>query len=106
MTLIDAVYVNHSGAKRLLEYFISHAHEKKEIDQYYFILDSRLKSEWLQYVPANQSMIIKAGESSRKKIYANLPEGIHAIFCFANVPPPVRVKNIHVSILQHNPFFF
>jgi len=106
MTLIDAVYVNHSGAKRLLEYFISHVFRKKEIDQYYFILDSRLSSEWIQYIPANKLKVIHAKEQVRKKIYANLPENTKAIFCFANVPPPVKIKNIRVSILQHNPFFF
>ena len=50
MILIDAIYINNSGGKVLLEYFINHL-IRIGIDKYYFLLDKRLISDILKDIP-------------------------------------------------------
>lgn len=102
MILIDAVYINQSGGKILLEYFIKIIHEKDLIPNFVFLLDCRLDSPCLNKINQKQQFRISSSEGARRSFYKNLPDDISHVFCFANVPPPIKLKNRRVFILFHN----
>ena len=106
MILIDAIYTNHSGSMRLLEYFITYSLKKGLLKNYFFLFDRRLESESLSLVPSDQRLFLEPTESQRRRYYKLLPATVTSVFCFGSVPPPVKIKDRHVVILQHNPFFF
>ncbi|MBL7865514.1 MAG: glycosyltransferase [Cyclobacteriaceae bacterium] len=106
MILVDAIYTNQSGSKRLLEYFVRYLAEKKLLDNYYFLLDQRIESEILTIIKDDNRRYLPPGESSRRAYYRLLPANTTTIFCFGSVPPPIKISGPRVVILQHNPFFF
>ena len=62
-----------------------------------FILDNRLK---LKY-PRINFEFIKASEKNRLKFYKKTNNKFSKVFCFANVPPPLKL-NIETYIYFHN----
>lgn len=102
MILLDATYINVSGGKVLLEYFIKNIQEKKIISNFFFLLDERLESEYVDSLSSKQYTKITNSEGKRKRFYQNLPTDITRIFCFGNIPPPIKVDGKDVFILFHN----
>ena len=102
MILIDCVYINNSGGKILLEYFIETAIKKNRINDFFFLFDIRIElNEKLKNSIINYEYILNK-ENYRVKFYRENIIRIKSIFCFANVPPPILIKNINVFILFHN----
>jgi glycosyltransferase involved in cell wall biosynthesis len=102
MILIDCVYINNSGGKILLEYFIETAIKKNQVNKFLFLLDIRIElNDKIKNSLINYEYIINS-ESNRIKFYRNNIKHILSIFCFANVPPPISINNINVFILFHN----
>lgn len=95
--LIDAVYINELGGKTLLNYFIDKLIDKSLEKKFYFLLDDRLK---LNY-PKIKFELIKASEKNRLKFYKKTNNKFSKVFCFANVPPPLKL-NIETYIYFHN----
>lgn len=102
MILIDAVYINKSGGKILLEYFIEYVIENKNADRYYFIFDVRLKSDLFNSLSQSNYEFIKPSEKERKLFYLKNHTLFTSFFCFANIPPPIKIINKPVSIYFHN----
>ncbi len=100
MILIDGVYINKSGGKVLLELLLENIITNKNIA--FFILDKRIELEIKAKYNTVQNFLFGFNERSRAKIYKNLPPSVKSILCFANVPPPVPIKNIPVYIYFHN----
>lgn len=85
--LLDAVYINNSGGKVLLDYLISEI-EKSGLNVYY-LLDNRVKNNH----PAIQSgnyEYLEASAFKRYKFYKKHTHSFSTIFCFANVPPAIK----------------
>lgn len=102
MILIDCVYINNSGGKILLEYFIETAIKKNRVNNFFFLFDIRIElNEKLKNTLINYEYISNT-ESNRIKFYRNNINAIRTIFCFANVPPPILIKDLNVFILFHN----
>lgn len=100
MLLVDSVYIHESGAKSLLVYFLEQlANNRKD---FYILFDDRFTSPIINQFSSKQYHSIAATEKSRKKFYKALDSQITAIFCFANVPPPVSVIDKPVFIYFHN----
>ena len=97
MILVDAVYINELGGKTLLNYFIDKVIHMGLEKKFYFILDDRLK---LNYPKINFEFI-KASEKNRLKFYKKTVYKFSKVFCFANVPPPIRLE-IQTYIYFHN----
>jgi glycosyltransferase involved in cell wall biosynthesis len=99
MILIDSVYINNSGGKTLLEYFIN---QILESDRYIFLIDVRLTSSSVNLI--KNKIYVNPSEKSRKIAYkqAMILFDIDTIFCFANVPPPFKIHKISVVIFLHN----
>jgi len=105
MILIDALYINKSGGKILLEYLISKLSSEKDFNKYLFILDDRLDSNSFELkINKSNLFILKANEKNRKKIFNFLlnQEKITTVFCFNNIPPPIKILNQKVFIYFHN----
>ena len=102
MILIDAVYINKSGGKVLLEYLIDYIIKNNKQKRYFFLLDERIQIDFM-FIPSTiEFSFIKAGESNRKVFYKEKLFLFHSVFCFANVPPPIKIKNKKVTIYFHN----
>lgn len=102
MILVDAVYINVSGGKVLLEFLIETVLEKKLEGNFFFLLDQRLETRFLKMLPEKSFQVLDASESERKIFYKNMPFQFTSVFCFANVPPPCRLIKERVFILFHN----
>ncbi len=96
VTLIDAIYINNSGGKVLLDYLIEEIIALGKQNDFYFLLDQRGKYEYLDKISYS---LIAGSERKRKKYYKSFVYG--KVFCFANVPPPVRVDSL-VYTYFHN----
>ncbi len=89
MVLVDALFINKGGGAVLLQYLIERilAHPNK--DNFFFLLDPRFdKPEILNknYVVINNSI------NDRIKFYKLNRNNYSKVFCFANTPPPVKLK--------------
>lgn len=102
MILLDAVYINNSGGKILLEYFIKSLKERDLLSIFFFLFDDRLESPVLNDIDIKQQRKISASENRRKHFYKHHVANFSTIFCFANVPPPIPVKKNKTFILFHN----
>jgi glycosyltransferase involved in cell wall biosynthesis len=100
MIIVDAVYIHESGGKSLLEYFLR---EIFQANMHITLLaDERLQTEIVNQFPAENIVRLKPSEKYRRKYYDKLPGSVTAIFCFANVPPPIFIKKIPVYIFFQN----
>lgn len=102
MVLIDSTYINKSGGKVLLVYLIKYILEKKIEKKFFFLLDNRIDiSNTLNLELLNVKYLVPS-EKSRRDFYIKNIDSFNSIFCFANVPPPIIIKDKTVSIYFHN----
>ena len=89
MLLIDGLYINKGGGAVLLQYLIEKivAHPKKE--EFFFLLDPRF--EIPKSLTGNYT-VIPNKVSERLKFYKNHKKDFRKVFCFANTPPPIKLK--------------
>ena len=100
MVLVDAVYINRSGGKILLEYLITSILNTNLEYEYYFLLDSRIEN--LENTTSIKYEYIIPNENERKKYYTLNFHKFDSFFCFANVPPPITIEKKPVTIYFHN----
>lgn len=96
MILVDSIFVNYGGAMSLLGYLIEKLQDNG-ID-FFLLADLRCKNSFdnldrLEYMEADLS--------ERKKFYINHKNDFSSVFCFGNVPPPIRLK-VPVYTYFHN----
>lgn len=99
MILIDALYLNSFGGKSILELLIQNILNSKT--KYYFLLDNRLDSKWIQKLKTNNYTFIKANHKSRTNFYSQNLIRFSSILCLANIPPPIHTS-VKTSIFFHN----
>ena len=99
MILIDALYINSFGGKTILELF-SIKLINSNLD-YHFILDSRLKSNFIQNLKTDSFTIAVTTHESRKNFYLKNINRFSSIICLANIPPPIQTS-VKTSIFFHN----
>lgn len=100
--LIDAVYINESGGKVLLEYLIKNLLKSKDFSKYFFLFDNRFHSSIKDEIPFDQKKSVEGTESARLSFYKNRGNTFLVYFCFGNVPPPCQVGKSMVFIYFHN----
>ena len=98
MILIDAAYINESGGLVLLEKVIKEF-SKSRIKSH-LLLDERIPELFINKLNIDYTLI-KSNERNRKKFYTLKSNRYEKVFCFANVPPPIKI-NIETFILFHN----
>jgi len=96
MILIDALYVNIGGGLVLLKYLLKAM--KKRQKKFFLLADARCTG---MFDNVSQLCYMKASLSGRKRFYRELKEGFSSVFCFGNVPPPIRL-NVPVYTYFHN----
>ncbi|MEN9907198.1 MAG: hypothetical protein RLZZ540_339 [Bacteroidota bacterium] len=87
--LLDALYINMGGGKVLLNYLI----EKLEDSSLnvHFLLDERIKGSHSE-IQKNKVTYLKTNVLNRYKFYESNRDEFNKIFCFASLPPLIRVK--------------
>ncbi len=98
MVLIDALFINKGGGAVLLQYLIETILARPGKDQFFFLLDPRFDR------PAaltENYTVIPNKISERVKFYKQNRNKYSKVFCFANIPPPVKLK-VPAYTYMHN----
>ncbi|MGK4567210.1 hypothetical protein [Flavobacterium sp. 3HN19-14] len=85
MILIDALYINNSGGKVLLDYLME-AVEASAIETTY-LLDERVRDNH-PAISKNKIIYLKAGITARYKFYKKHKNDFSTILCFGNLGLP------------------
>ena len=96
MLLIDALYINYGGALNLLHYLADTLQEKHV--KFYLLADERCQGEF-DSLPMVEYQC--ASLSQRLGFYKAHYDVFTSVFCFGNVPPPMRLR-IPVYTYFHN----
>ncbi len=96
MLLIDAVYINSGGGKKLLRILINKILEL-DIDTF-FLLDQRLVKE---YPDLKNTLFLKPSLLNRHFFYLRNKESFSNILCFSNIPPTIKLDT-NVYTYFHN----
>lgn len=99
MLLVDSLYINVGGGKVLLDYMVKEI-EMHQMDVYY-LFDLRCKDDFKE-VPEKKKLFLKAGLFSRYDFYKKNRHKFSKVFCFGNIPPPIRLKNMYVLTFFQN----
>ena len=93
MILVDAVYITYGGGKILLDLLIENIEKNENKKKVHFLIDIRNK-DLFSNVTYNKIIIIflKGSELSRSLFYIKNRNLLSKVFCFANIPPPIRLK--------------
>lgn len=104
MVIIDALYINQGGGKVLLELMIDALVKTGKAKTCFFLLDKRVEEEYCDKMGKENVFFFNASEQERRCFYRDyLSKEVKSIFCFANVPPPIKVKKeINVFIFFQN----
>ena len=102
MLLIDAIYINNSGGKVLLDYLIEEI-EKTEIPVFY-LLDSRIFKNHPSIKSSNKIAYCNATLLKRHLFYKKNKKNFNKVLCFGNIPPSIKLE-IDVFTYFHQPLF-
>lgn len=98
MLLVDAVFINNGGGKVLLDYLILSL-EKSNIDVTY-LLDSRITNNHPS-IKGKKIFYIKSGIYNRYLFYKKHKKKFNKVFCFANIPPIIKLDAEVVIYFQN-----
>lgn len=101
MILIDAIFINNSGGKVLLDYLIASL-EKTNLDIHY-LLDERIRLKH-QEIATNKVTYLPGDLRKRNKFYLENRHLFLKVLCFGNLPPTIRLKSTVYTYLQQKLF--
>ena len=113
MILIDALYINDSGGKILLDYLINSL-EKSSMEVFY-LLDKRLEGKIPALKKTNKLAFKVASIKIRSQFYSQHQSQFSAVFCFGNLPPNFQLsvqvftyfhQQLYISIPKGNSLIF
>lgn len=90
MILIDAVYINDSGGKVLLDYLIAEVEMSEKTT--YYLLDKRVEGNVPQIKALNKVEYVTASLSARNKFYKKHRNNFSTVLCFGNLPPNISIS--------------
>ena len=99
MILIDAVYINITGGKMLLDILIEEL-EKKDLEIYY-LLDYRIINNHPKIAKKNKIKYLKGSLINRLVFYRKNQHKFKKILCFGNFPPPLKLQGIVYTYFQN-----
>jgi len=88
MILLDALYINNSGGKILLDYLVMKLQESNS--DVYYLFDARVKDDY-KAISADRKLFLKASLINRYKFYLSHKNSFHKVLCFGNLPPNIRL---------------
>lgn len=98
MILLDSLYINNSGGKVLLDYLINTIISSGQTNRFHFLLDKRGVYNYLEKISYEFG---EPSELFRYKFYKKNKNKFSKVFCFGNVPPPLKLK-CTVFVYFHN----
>ena len=98
MILVDALFINKGGGAVLLQYLIEKILAHPRGNEFFFLLDPRFERP--AQLKSNYT-VIPNKLSDRIKFYKSHKNEYSKVFCFANTPPPVKLK-VPVYTYSHN----
>ena len=103
MILIDAIYINNSGGKVLLDYLIQEL--EKSGKSVFYLLDKRVENK-IAYLAntKNEVLFLKAYLVKRHIFYKNNINRFSKILCFGNLAPSIKME-IPVYTYFHQTIF-
>jgi glycosyltransferase involved in cell wall biosynthesis len=101
MILLDAIFINNSGGRVLLDYLVEKAHSSG-LD-FYYLLDSRVKGAY-PFLPENKVSFLSGSIKLRHSFYKGKESAYQTILCFGNLPPTIKTK-AKVFTYFHNVLF-
>lgn len=90
MILIDALHINSSGGKILLDYLIDNL-EKTSLPIFY-LLDKRIDGNIPPIKKENKVVYLQASLFTRKQFYKSHKDDFEKILCFGNLAPSYRTS--------------
>ena len=99
MLLIDAIYINTGGGKILLDYLIEEL--EKTDKQIFYLLDKRIQKEKYVVKSTNVILYLKSGFFDRMNFYKKNKNRFSKVFCFGNIPPPIKLKSDVLTYFQN-----
>jgi glycosyltransferase involved in cell wall biosynthesis len=90
MILIDAIYINNSGGKIILDYLIESL-EDQDVNVTY-LLDERIRNNHPKIDKKNKTIYLKPSLKLRHSFYKSNRNSFHKILCFSNLPPSIKLK--------------
>lgn len=89
--LIDAIYINNSGGKILLDYLIQEL-EKSE-KKVFYLLDKRVEKT-VPYLSETKNNVIflEASLINRHKFYTSNKNKFTSVLCFGDLPPSIKLN--------------
>ena len=99
MLLIDAIYINTGGGKILLDYLIEEL--EKTDKQIFYLLDKRIQKEKYVVKSTNGILYLKSGFFDRMNFYKKNKNRFSKVFCFGNIPPPIKLKSDVLTYFQN-----
>jgi glycosyltransferase involved in cell wall biosynthesis len=89
MILIDALFINKGGGAVLLQYLIEQILTHPKRDDFFFLLDPRFERP---AILDKNYLVINNKIRDRIRFYKQNGDRYSKVFCFANTPPPVKLK--------------
>lgn len=103
LILIDALYINNSGGKALLDCLVDELESRKFLTPYY-LLDQRIGNEYV-HVPESRKCFVSPSFLKRHFFYEKHRKSFDKILCFGNLPPSIKL-DVEVYTYFHNVLFF
>lgn len=101
MILLDAIYINNSGGKILLDYLIESI-EKENLPIHY-LLDKRTERSFIN-IPSHKKTILEASIIKRHFFYVKNKRKFSTVLCFGNIPPSINLSAKAYTYF-HQPLF-
>ncbi len=98
MILVDALFINKGGGAVLLQYLIEQILDHPRAKDFYFLLDPRFDRPTAL---TEQFVVIPNKLKDRINFYKEHRNEYSTVFCFANTPPPIKLK-VPVYTYSHN----
>lgn len=90
MILLDGLFVNKGGGAVLFRYLMDTILAGPDKDKFFFLLDPRFKRP--DTLAADHYTVIPNKISARIKYFKTHKDQFKTVLCFANTPPPVKMK--------------
>lgn len=103
MILIDALYVNNSGGKILLDYLINKL-ENTDLEIVY-LLDKRIKEKYKNIKSTNKVYYLTPTILYRFFFYLQFRSKFNKVLCFGNIPPLIKLNKSTVYTYFHQMLF-
>jgi glycosyltransferase involved in cell wall biosynthesis len=103
IVLLDAVFINNSGGKVLLDCLVSEIH-RRSLD-IHFLLDARVAGSY-PFLAESQVTYLPNSLTKRHKFYKENKATLQTVLCFGNVPPTVRLRAKVYTYLHNSVLFY